>query len=101
MRKTTFALIMTLPFLTACDFTGEKSAVTETRIDDLDSLEGTISDEMVDTNSLNETPLIEAAPPAGSKPVFKDKGEKADKTEKAPAKTNAVVDAAENKAEDN
>jgi hypothetical protein len=54
----------------ACGGSGE-STVTETRMDDIDSLQGTISDEMVNTDELNEQALVEAAPAAIAKPKAK------------------------------
>jgi hypothetical protein len=75
-------------FLAACG-SGEDTKVTETRMDDIDSLEGTISDEMVDTSELNEMPMTEAEPAA--KPKAKsDKPEKSDGPEKSEAKPAAV-----------
>jgi hypothetical protein len=72
------SIIATTLLLAACG-SSEDSKVTETRMDDIDSLEGTISDEMVNSNELNEQPMIEAAPAPGAKPKAKDAG--ADKGE--------------------
>jgi hypothetical protein len=72
--------IIALTLLLAACGSGEDSKVTETRMDDIDSLKGTISDEMVNTDELNEQPLVEAAPPATAKPKAKEAekpGEKA------------------------
>jgi hypothetical protein len=63
--------IILLPLLLVACGGSEDSKVTETRMDDIDSLEGTISDEMVDTDELNEQPMIEAAPAPGAKPKVK------------------------------
>ena len=60
--------------LAACGGAGE-STVTETRMDDIDSLQGTISDEMVNTDELNEQALVEAAPAATAKPKAKSEGD--------------------------
>jgi uncharacterized protein YcfL len=81
MRRT--AIIAITLLLAACG-SSEETKVTETRMDDIDSLEGTISDEMVDTSELNEQPMTEAEPAA--KPKAKvDKPEKADKPAEKPA----------------
>ncbi len=56
--------VSTLSFvllLAACGG-GDENTVTETRMDDIDSLQGTISDEMVNTDELNEQAMVEAAP---------------------------------------
>jgi hypothetical protein len=71
------ASIIALTLLLAACGSAEDSKVTETRMDDIDSLEGTISDEMVNTDELNEQPMVEAAPAPGAKP--KDKSGDADK----------------------
>ncbi len=65
------ALILSFTLLLAACGGGDESKVTETRMDDIDSLQGTISDEMVDTDELNEQPMVEAAPPATAKPKAK------------------------------
>ncbi len=84
MRRFILTLLL-LPALSACDMFGgssEDAQVTETRIDDLDSLEGTISDEMIDTDAVNEAPMIEAGSPDDDKSA----GKKAEpKSEKKPA----------------
>ncbi len=86
MRRALPALFL-LSALTACDVIGggggatEDSKVTETRMDDLDSLEGTISDEMVDTDAISDQPMIEAASVTGAKPAAKK-----DAAAKEPAK---------------
>jgi hypothetical protein len=64
------SIIMLTLLLAACGG-GDDSKVTQTRMDDIDSLEGTISDEMPDTDALNEQPMIEAAPPPSAKPKAK------------------------------
>jgi hypothetical protein len=74
------SIIMLTLLLAACG-SAEDSKVTETRMDDIDSLKGTISDEMVNTDELNEQPMIEAA----SAPTPKPKTEKAE--DKIPAET--------------
>jgi hypothetical protein len=77
------ALPLSIVLLLAACSGGDESKVTETRMDDIDSLQGTISDEMVNTDELNEQPMVEAAPPATAKP--KAKSEDTAKTEAKPA----------------
>jgi hypothetical protein len=72
MRR--IAIIAITLLLAACG-SGEDSKVTETRMDDIDNLEGTISDEMVNTDELNEQPMVEATPAPGAKPKAKDKAD--------------------------
>jgi hypothetical protein len=77
MRRTALALIILTAPLAACggDGSNATSQVTETRIDDLDSLEGTISDELADTATINEQPVIDASSP--EKPSAKKEPSKA------------------------
>ena len=65
------ALILSFTLLLAACGGGDESKVTETRMDDIDSLQGTISDEMVNTDELNEQAMVEAAPAATAKPKAK------------------------------
>lgn len=65
------ASIIALTLLLAACGSAEDSKVTETRMDDIDSLEGTISDEMANTDALNEQPMIETSPVPGAKPKAK------------------------------
>jgi hypothetical protein len=74
--------IIMLPLLLAACGSAEDGKVTETRMDDIDSLEGTISDEMVNTDELNEQPMTEAAPA----PAVKPKAEKSEDKAKAEPK---------------
>lgn len=69
------ALILSLALSLAACGGGDESTVTETRMDDIDSLQGTISDEMVNTDELNEQAMVEAAPVATAKPKAKADGE--------------------------
>lgn len=63
-----FVVFASLSLLGACGNNTEDNNVTETRMDDLDSIEGTISDDIIDTDQSTDEPLFEAAPPAdGSK----------------------------------
>ena len=68
-------LILSLALLLAACGGSDESKVTETRMDDIDSLQGTISDEMVNTDELNEQAMVEAAPPASAKPKAKTDAE--------------------------
>ena len=77
------ALILSLALSLAACGRGDESKVTETRMDDIDSLQGTISDEMVNTDELNEQAMVEAALPATAKPKAKPDG--ATKAEAKPA----------------
>jgi hypothetical protein len=65
-----------LSLVSACGSSKEDNQVTETRMDKLDSLEGTISDDMINTDESTDEARVEAAP-AVAKP---DKAE-APKTE--------------------
>jgi ABC-type glycerol-3-phosphate transport system substrate-binding protein len=69
------ALILSLALSLAACGGGDESKVTETRMDDIDSLQGTISDEMVNTDELNEQAMVEAAPAATAKPKAKVDGD--------------------------
>lgn len=48
--------------LSACGGSKEDNQVTETRMDDLDSLEGTISDDMINTDESTDEAPVEAMP---------------------------------------
>ena len=69
------ALILSVTLLLAACGEGDENKVTETRMDDIDSLQGTISDEMIKADELNEQALVEAAPAATAKPKAKADGE--------------------------
>jgi hypothetical protein len=64
-RNLNFALLVTFALLTACsdDNNGTPAAeagkVTQTRMNDIDSLEGTISDEMIITDDANDEAALE------------------------------------------
>jgi hypothetical protein len=87
MRYAPLALVMLA--LSACGGSKEDNQVTETRMDDLDSLEGTISDDMINTDQSTDEGPIEAAPPAEGTTSAKseDKAGKAAE-DPAPAKTD-------------
>ena len=78
------ALILSVTLLLAACGGSDESKVTETRMDDIDSLQGTISDEMVNTDELNEQAMVEAAPAVTAKPKAK-----VDSTAKVEAKPDA------------
>jgi hypothetical protein len=48
--------------MSACGSSKEDNQVTETRMDNLDSLEGTISDDMINTDESTDEAAVEAAP---------------------------------------
>jgi hypothetical protein len=86
MRRAIPALLLLIATLAGCGESAVDSKVSETRIDDLDSLEGTISDEMVDTGSLNETAVIDNSEPDDDKPTAKKpEAKKEAKAERKPA----------------
>ncbi len=67
------AIIMAFALLSACGGNKEDNQVTQTRMDDIDSLEGTISDDMINTDESTDEAPVEAAPVAtGEKPKAKD-----------------------------
>jgi hypothetical protein len=67
----------------------EGSGVTQTRMDDIDQIEGTISDEMIDTSeSIDEAPLAKSDPDA-SKDAAKDGTSKSAAPKSAPKKPAA------------
>lgn len=57
-----------LLLVSACGSSKEDNQVTETRMDNLDSLEGTISDDMINTDESTDEAPVEPAP-AGSEPA--------------------------------
>jgi len=73
MRRALILIPLASLALAACG-SGSDSKVTETRMDDIDSVEGTISDEMVPTDENAEMAPVEAsAAPAAAKPKADDK----------------------------
>ena len=56
------ALLLATSALTACG-SKEDSQVTEQRMDDVDSVAGTISDDMVNTDENTDEAPVDAAPP--------------------------------------
>ncbi|MBL0924515.1 MAG: hypothetical protein IBJ12_08645 [Sphingomonadaceae bacterium] len=81
-------LALALFALTACGGNKEDNQVTETRMDDLDSLEGTISDDMINTDDTTDEAPLEAAPSMEAKSAAKGEDKAAGEPENAePAKT--------------
>lgn len=77
MRRALILMAIALPALSACGGNDADSKVTETRMDDIDSVEGTISDEMIPTDEVTETAPVEAsAAPTASKSEEKPAAEK-------------------------
>ncbi len=68
---TASALTLSIIMLSACGGSKEDSQVTETRMDDIDSLEGTISDDMINTDQSTDEAPVEEAPAADGKPKAK------------------------------
>jgi hypothetical protein len=60
MRRALILMAIALPALSACGGNDADSKVTETRMDDIDSIEGTISDEMIATDEMTEMAPVEA-----------------------------------------
>jgi hypothetical protein len=92
------ALLLTVPFIHACSGgKSEDSKVTQTRMDDVDNVEGTISDDMINTDESTETAPLDAAP---AEPVKKP-ADKAKITAEAaqpgakPAASAKTIDTAE------
>ncbi len=62
--------------LAACGSAKEDNQVTETRMDDIDSLEGTISDDAINLDASTDEAPVEAAPATTDTPKAKlDKAE--------------------------
>lgn len=68
------ALILSSLVLSACGGSKEDNQVTQTRMDDIDSLEGTISDDMINTDESTDEAPLDAAPAAAAQPKTKKKG---------------------------
>ncbi len=96
-RIITIALLFTIPLIHGCSGgSKEDSKVTQTQMDDIDSLEGTISDDMINTDESTETAPVEAAPAEPAKPKAEkkeDKARKADMPQAASAETKTTPDA--------
>ncbi|NJM49808.1 MAG: hypothetical protein HC843_02085 [Sphingomonadales bacterium] len=81
----TLAALLLLPALAACssdkpeEKIAEDSSVTQTRMDDIDKIEGTISDEMIDTSGdSEEAPLAGKEEEAGAADTGEEENETAD-----------------------
>jgi hypothetical protein len=92
MRPTLFAPVILLLVLAACGGSKEDNQVTETRMDDIDSLEGTISDDAINMDASTDEAPVEAALPPSDQPK--------PKLDKAEAKEADGPDKAEIKASD-
>jgi len=93
MRRALILLAITLPTLSACGGNDADSKVTETRMDDIDSIEGTISDEMVSTDESTEMAPVEAtAALAAAETETQDKAAPADKEAATPAPAAAEAE---------
>lgn len=92
MRANHFIVAILLVGLSACGDTPEDKQVTATRMDDLGSLEGTISDDMINTDMSNEEGPYEAAPPVEVTPEAKAEEKAPEETvEPTPVGTNEKV----------
>lgn len=88
-----FVLVALVAMLTACGGNSEDNKVTETRMNDLDSVEGTISDDMINTDESTDEAPVDAAPPADT-PKSKDDKKRDDKPkEPAAPKTDDKAEA--------
>ena len=89
-----------LLLVSACGSSKEGNQVTETRIDNLESLEGTISDDMINTDESTDEAPLDAAP-AVAEPdkteAPKTDAAKASPTETEPAGTTKPDTASEPK----
>lgn len=79
--------------LSACNNTKEDKKVTETRVDDLENLEGTISDDIIMTDTSTDEGPLEAAPPVEVKEKAKSE-EKPEENADVPSPEVAVEKAA-------
>jgi hypothetical protein len=71
MRAYLLIAAIFLPGLSACSDNKEDNQVTATRMDDLGSLEGTISDDMINTDMSTDEGPYESVVPADVKPEAK------------------------------
>jgi hypothetical protein len=85
-------LTLALLVLTACGGSKEDNQVTETRMDDIDSLEGTISDDAINLDESTDEAPVEAASATADAPKAK--------LDKAQAKEAGGPDKAEIKADE-
>ena len=92
MRPALFAPAVLLLTLAACGGSKEENQVTETRMDDIDSIEGTISDDAINMDESTDEAPVEAAPLPSDKPKTK--------LDKSEAKETGGPDKAEIKADE-
>lgn len=93
-------LLLSSSVLAACGGSAEDSKVTETRMDDIDSIEGSISDDSVNTDESTEEAPVDAAPPTDAKPKTDKDTDKSE--DKKPAESKSATPApAETEADDN
>lgn len=96
LRTTTLPiLLLASAMLSACGGSAEDSKTTETRMDDIDSIEGTISDDSINTDESTEEGMIDPEAPAAT---GKAKAA-AEKTDAGTAKTEAGAAPADAKTE--
>ncbi len=91
MRFHHFVPAITLLALTACGGSKEDNQVTETRMDDIDSLEGTISDDAINMDASTDEGPVDAAPAGAEQPkaeLDKAETEKTGATDKVEAKAD-------------
>lgn len=88
------SLVLSIAMLSACGGGKEDSQVTETRMDDIDSLEGTISDEMINTDESTDEGPFDAAPAGEGKPKAADeKGAEEKTSDKTASETEDKAEA--------
>ena len=80
LSLTISSLVLSIAMLSACGGSKEDSQVTETRMDDIDSLEGTISDEMINTDESTDEGPFDDAPAGEGKPKAADEEGAEEKT---------------------
>ena len=101
MRSSHFMPALALLLLvSACGSSKEDNQVTETRMDNLDSLEGTISDDMINTDESTDEAPVEAAPvvaEASKSPAPKSDASKETETDKSAADSAKPAETSESK----
>jgi len=78
-------IVASLGLLGACGGNAEDNKVTETRMDDLDSIEGTISDDIINTDQSTDEALLDAAPAADDSQPKANTAKTEEKTADEPA----------------
>jgi hypothetical protein len=66
MRRPTWSIALTAPvlLLCACGSSSEDGKLAQSRMDDLESLKGTISDDMINTDEATDQAPLDPAPTA-------------------------------------